>query len=78
MSCDWKKDVAEAHYDTEVAEVTAPMIMLPPLDIVRLRLQAIVNHESCDDVGDGKRPVTVYSCIDLYAEKEVLGERDAW
>ena len=41
-------------------------------------LQEVVRHKSCEEAGEGRRPVTIYNCIDLYCEKEVLGERDAW
>ena len=41
-------------------------------------LQVYEEHDSCTAAKELKKPITVYECMDLFVQKEVLGEEDTW
>ena len=37
-----------------------------------------MEDQSCLNVKEGKKQISIYDCMDLFVQKEVLGEEDAW
>lgn len=37
-----------------------------------------MEHESCQATKEEKKDITIYDCMDLFVQKEKLGEDDAW